>query len=249
MNSSVLVLAQAAPESILGLAVKGGIMMIPIALCSLVGVSVVLERMSVLRRSRVVPTGFDDEFEAAMESGGPAAGADYCKSHPSPAARVLAAGIKKLALGHETVERHITSAGEIEVYQLRKRLRSLTVVAAVAPLLGLTGTIFGMIRAFQTVASSGDSLGKAELLAGGIYEAMISTAAGLLVAIPTIVLYHFLSARIEQLTRELDRVAVSFVERHGMPMPVLAGHSAGSANGSLDNQSLESQPIAASARS
>jgi biopolymer transport protein ExbB len=97
---------------------------------------------------------------------------------------------------------------------MRKRLRSLVVITALAPLLGLTGTIFGMIRAFQTVALSSEALGKAELLARGIYEAMITTAAGLLVAMPTLVLFHFLAGRVEQMAHELDRLAVGFVNRH-----------------------------------
>ena len=234
MYHNLLMLAQAEQDSVFGLAVKGGIMMIPIAICSLVVVAVVLERLSILRSSRVVPAGFERELDTAIEAGGPSAGADYCTSHESPVSRVITAGIRKLSLGHEIVERHISAAGESEVYLLRKRLRSLTVVAAVAPLLGLTGTIFGMIRAFQTVASSGDSLGRAELLAGGIYEAMISTAAGLLVAIPTVVFYHYLAARIDRLTRELDRVAVGFVERHALEYPssnqIHPDHSPGSIN-------------------
>ena len=216
MTHAATILAQAEPESVFGLAIRGGIMMIPIAICSLVVVAVVLERLSVLRRARIVPACFERELDTAIESEGIGGGSAYCGSNDSPAARIIAAGLRKLPLGHEIVERHLAAAGETEVYLMRKPLRSLSVVAAVAPLLGLTGTIFGMIRAFQTVASSGDSLGKAELLAGGIYEAMISTAAGLLVAIPTIVLYHFLAARVDRLARELNRVAMDFVERHAM---------------------------------
>lgn len=214
MNHTATVLAQAQADSVLALAVKGGIMMIPIALCSLIVVAVVLERLSVLRKSRVVPAGFERGFEKAMGEGGPDRGAEYCQENASPIARVLGAGIGKMGFGYEIVEKHLAAAGEGEVHLLRKRLRALTVVAAVAPLLGLTGTIFGMIRAFKTVANSGESLGKAELLAGGIYEAMITTAAGLLVAIPAVVLYHYLAARIERLTREMDRIAVAFIERY-----------------------------------
>ena len=88
----------------------------------------------------------------------------------------------------------------------------LTVIAGVAPLLGLLGTIFGMINAFQTVAISPDALGKTELLAEGIYQAMITTAAGLIVAIPVVIAHHWLAARIDGLVMEIDRVTVDFVE-------------------------------------
>lgn len=205
----------AAAPSVFDLAVKGGIMMIPIVLCSLVVVAVVAERLSVLRLRRVVPPGLEAKLHEILGRARSRRDAlEHCTKHDSPLARVLAAGIEKLGHAPEVVEKHLASSGEHEVYLMRKRLRTLTVVAAVAPLLGLTGTIFGMIRAFQTVASSGESLGKAELLAGGIYEAMITTAAGLLVAIPTIVFYHLLASKVDRLARELDRAAVEFVERH-----------------------------------
>ena len=221
MNDAVmLVLAQASAPPSLGsvfaLAVKGGIMMIPIGVCSLLVVAIVVERSAVLRRGRVVPPAFVEGLKTAAEPGGPAAAdaaRSLCEEADHPASRVIAAGLAKLGHTAEVVEKHIAAAGENEVYAMRTRVRALSVIAALAPLLGLTGTIFGMIRAFATVAESGDNLGRAELLAGGIYEAMITTAAGLLVAMPTIVFYHWLSGRIERLTRELDALAVWFVER------------------------------------
>ena len=216
------VLAQAegaAVGSVLDMAVKGGPMMIPIGLCSLVVVAVVFERASVLRRSRVAPAGFSKKVESALGGARPSGtarseAAKLCRKAEHGAARVVLAGIDKLGHRPEVVEKHLAAAGEDEVYRMRRRLRALSVIAAIAPLLGLTGTIFGMIEAFQTVATSEDALGKAGRLAGGIYEAMITTAAGLLVAIPTLVCYHWLSGRVEALTRELDRLAVWFVETY-----------------------------------
>ncbi|MEL6329433.1 MAG: MotA/TolQ/ExbB proton channel family protein [Planctomycetota bacterium] len=218
--AGTLVLAQEAasgPEgigSVFELATKGGVMMIPIALCSLAVVAVVAERLAVLRSTRIVPPSLGKRVDSAMASGGKSEAAAVCRKDGSPASRVLGAGIRKLGHSPDVIEKHIAAAGEDEVYAMRRRLRALSVVAAIAPLLGLTGTIFGMIRAFATVASSQDSLGDAELLSKGIYEAMITTAAGLLVAIPTLVAYHWLSGRVERLTRELDRLAVAFVEHH-----------------------------------
>ncbi len=230
-NTFHILLAQNAPPSVFELATKGGVMMIPITLCSLVVVAVVLERLAVLRKPRVVPPGFEKKLHAAMETGGPADARQACTKHDSPAARVVAAGLDKLGHGPEIVEKHLTAQGEYELHLLRKRLRMLTVIAAIAPLLGLTGTIFGMIRAFQTVAMSGESLGKAELLAGGIYEAMITTAAGLLVAIPTIIFYHWLVSRVDGLARELDRIAVDFVERYVLERQGRAHHHTAQDNG------------------
>lgn len=202
--------------SVLDFVQKGGIMMVPIIICSLVALAVVIERAAVLRRSRVIPRSLEEAFDQLMLSGRKARqdALDLCRAHDSPAARILAAGVSKLGHRTEVVEKHMGAVGEQEVYQLRRRLRVLVVVTAVAPLLGLTGTILGMIKAFQTVALSGEALGKAELLAEGIYEAMITTAAGLIVAMPTLVLYHWLSGKVERLTRDLDVMAVTFVERH-----------------------------------
>lgn len=201
-----------AVQSVWDFVEKGGVMMIPLALCSLVAIAVAAERLIVLRKRRIIPAGVSDRCASAIRSG--ASPESFRRSERSPAGRLLAAGMEKLGHGTEVVERHLGAEGEHEVHVMRRRLRILIVVTALAPLLGLTGTIFGMIRAFQTVALSSDALGKAELLATGIYEAMITTAAGLLVAMPTIVLYHILAGRVENLAHELDRLAVGFVNRH-----------------------------------
>lgn len=204
-------------NSVLELMRKGGVMMIPIGICSLIVVAVAVERAAVLRSGRVVPKNFRKELDRAMDSAeddveARRAGRNYCKGRPSPAANLILAGLEKLGHSSEVVEKHMGAAGEDEVYLMRRRLRALVVVAAIAPLLGLTGTIFGMIKAFQTVATSAEALGKAELLAEGIYEAMITTAAGLVVAMPTVVIFHWLSGRIERHARDLDRLGVAFIE-------------------------------------
>ncbi len=237
-------LAQTSTPSVFELATKGGIMMIPITVCSLVVVAVVLERLTVLRLPRVVTPGFEKKLHDAMASGDMEHARTVCKKDDSPAARVIAAGLDKLGHSNEVVEKHLTAAGENELFLLRRRLHALTVIAAVAPLLGLTGTIFGMIRAFQTVAISGDSLGKAELLAGGIYEAMITTAAGLLVAMPTIIFYHWLSSKVDRLARELDRIAVDFVERYVLERPAASRSVEPSHNGSAAARTInEPEPV------
>ncbi|MEM8835034.1 MAG: MotA/TolQ/ExbB proton channel family protein [Planctomycetota bacterium] len=209
-------------NSVFDLAIQGGVMMIPIALCSLIVVAVVAERFTVLRMRRVVPPKIRKGLRSAVEKGGQQGISDLraiTAKRNNPAARLLDAGVAKLGHTTELIEKHMGAAGEKEVYTLRRGLRVLTVVAAVAPLLGLTGTIFGMIRSFQTVAASGDNLGKAELLAAGIYEAMVTTAAGLLVAMPTVVFVHWFAGKIERLARELDGLAVEFVEAFVLEAP------------------------------
>ncbi len=208
-------------RSVWDFVVKGGPMMIPIGLCSLVALTVIIERLLSLRRRSIIPPGFlpgltrllgngaDDKDEAL----------EYCRTNGSPVANVFAAGIKKLGEPVEVVEKHIQEAGQREVLSLRRYLRVLSVIASTAPLMGILGTTFGMIRAFQTVATSSEALGKAELLAKGIYEAMITTAAGLLVTIPVLFAYHWLLSKIDGLVSEMDQMTVEFVEQYAQPQP------------------------------
>lgn len=223
MGISRLTLAQAdaAPaaeaveiQSIWDFVTKGGPMMIPIGIASLVALAVIVERFVSLRRRKVIPPGFLPSLRSALNDGSGNANRalEFCKTNGSPVANVFAAGIKRLHEPVALLEKHIGDAGEREVFKLRKNVRVLSVIASVAPLLGLLGTIFGMITAFQTVAMSAEALGKTELLAKGIYEAMITTAAGLSVAIPALIGHHWISAKIERLVTEIDQMTVDFVE-------------------------------------
>lgn len=200
-------------QSVWDFARKGGVMMIPIGLCSLLALAVAAERLIALTRNRIIPPGFLDGLKRAIADGQDADKAlAHCEANPSPVASMCAAAIKRRHHAMDHIERHLSDWGAREVFKLRKRLRVLSVIAAISPLMGLTGTIFGMIKAFQTVATSGEALGKTEALATGIYEAMITTAAGLLVAIPALVLYHIISARIDRLVADLDETCLDFID-------------------------------------
>jgi biopolymer transport protein ExbB len=200
-------------NSVFDFVMKGGIMMIPIGLCSLVTLTVVIERLITLKRGKIIPAGFLPGLRKHFDNGSDRdAALAYCQKDGSPVARVFEAGIRRLGGPIDVVERNIQEAGQREVLGLRKHLRVLSVVAAVSPLLGLLGTIFGMITAFQTVATAADALGRTELLAKGIYEAMITTAAGLIVAIPALICYHWLSAKVQKIVMEIDAMSYEFVE-------------------------------------
>lgn len=211
-------------ESVWDFVVKGGPLMIPIGICSLIALTVIVERLISLRRRHVIPPKFFSGLTRLLsESNDRGKALDYCKDHPSPAANILTAGLKRLGEPISELEKRIEEAGEREVVKLRKNLRILSVIAAISPLLGLLGTIFGMITAFQTVAASAEALGKTELLAKGIYEAMITTAAGLMVAIPVLIAYHGLSAKVDLLVHELDRSIVDLLEAVAPPEARPAG--------------------------
>src|SRR3972149_2971613 len=196
-------------KSIWDFVVKGGPVMMPIGVCSLVALTVIIERLLSLRRGRIIPPDFRPALPGLLDDGGAdrrEKALDYCRKHGTPIAAIFGAGIKKLGESVELVELHIQEAGQREVLKLRKHLRPLSVIAAIAPLLGLLGTIMGMITAFETVAASAEALGRTELLAEGIYEAMITTAAGLIVAIPVVIAYHWFTAHVDHLVSEMDRI-------------------------------------------
>ncbi len=240
-------------ESVWDFVLKGGPMMIPIAACSLVAVTIIVERLVTLRRRGIIPPEFLPRLKTLMNGGHDRAPAiEHCDQDGSPLATILAAGIRRLSQSMESIERGVQEAGERVVFKLRRNLRALSVIAAICPLLGLLGTIFGMIKAFQTVANSGEALGKTELLAEGIYQAMITTAAGLLVAIPVIIAYHWLSSRIDRMVHEMDHMTVEFVEEYAEPAVEPHEETAlrfKRSNGNADDEREVEEPRAVAARS
>lgn len=237
--------AQTAVMTLWEFAVKGGPMMIPIGLCSIVGFAVLIERIVRLSRRSVIPPSFlpglESKLDADAESQDEAI--EYCEREGSIVAQVFEAGVRSLRENTDTVERRIQEAGERAAMRLRVRLRTMAVIASVTPLMGLLGTIFGMIQAFQTVASSGDSLGNTELLAGGIYEAMITTAAGLLVAIPAMLAHHWIAAKIESRVVEIDRMTIDFVHKHATQDSALPAPSAPVVPPPIENNHVASAPL------
>ncbi len=179
------------------LIVAGGPIMIPIGLCSVVALGFLVERMAALSKRRLAPSSFRGGLDQALAQGAKAA-LDFCERQPRVAlARVMAAGLKRFEAPRGEVERAIEEAGGREVGTMTRRLRPLVVVTAIAPLLGLLGTVWGMIQAFQVMALQ-KGIGKPELLAGGIAQALVTTAAGLSVAIPVQVVYYWLKAKVDR---------------------------------------------------
>ncbi|MBL8877477.1 MAG: MotA/TolQ/ExbB proton channel family protein [Phycisphaerales bacterium] len=197
-------------QSVWDFVVKGGPTMAVIGLCSLVALTVIVERLIVLRRRGVIPRDFVINLNAIASDRTRAM--ELCKSNNSPAANVLMAALRRRGESIESVEKAAEEAGRREHTRLRQRMRLLGALPQISTMLGLLGTIFGMIKTFQAVAASGQALGKTELLAKGIFEAWTCTAAGLLVAIPVLIAFHYLMGRIDQLVVELEQLAVDFVE-------------------------------------
>ncbi|MGH7242574.1 MAG: MotA/TolQ/ExbB proton channel family protein [Phycisphaerales bacterium] len=189
-------------STVLDLVMKGGWSMVPLGLCSLVAVTLIVERVIITRAARISPPALLPAVKGLRRH--PRQALAACAADPSPIARVLYATIKARHETRELQDKLAGEAGEREVQKLRIRMRLLSVLPQVATMLGLLGTVIGMIRTFTVIAASGESLGKTERLAQGIYEAWTATAAGLFIAIPTLIAYHMILARIDRAAAQMD---------------------------------------------
>ncbi|MFP4106965.1 MAG: MotA/TolQ/ExbB proton channel family protein [Phycisphaerae bacterium] len=206
------VVKKTSETSILQLFMRGGWFMVPIVLLSIGGLVLIVERLIALQRSRIIPPGFLQQLMQVFNRENPdrRAGLEMCHKNGSPVANVAAAGIRKMHKGDEAVEKAIEDAGANEISRLRRNLRMLYGVAGVAPMLGLVGTVWGMIQAFQMASEVG--LGKVNSLAEGIYTALVTTFAGLLVAIPVLAFYYYFQGKIERIVHEINDASVAFIE-------------------------------------
>ena len=199
-------------KSLLGILREGGLVMMPLLACSFVMLIFVFERSISLRRGRVVPGPFVKRFLHQLEERqlDREQGLLVCEENGSPIARVFAAAVKKWGRPAVEIEQSIIDTGERVVHELRRYLRVFNGIATVAPMLGLMGTVFGMIHAFNDIATS-DAMGRPELLARGISEALLTTAMGLMVAVPAQVLYWWFVSVVDRLTVRIDALGQEVV--------------------------------------
>lgn len=192
---------------------EGGVLMIPIILCSSVLMVFVFERLLFLRRSRVIPRPFVRGVIEQLEQGQLERdeAIALCEENGSPIAELFIAALKKWNRPAVEVEQAILDAGERVTSQLKKYLRLFNAISNLSPLLGLLGTVLGMIEAFNSIAQA-DAMGRPEMLASGIGAALLTTAAGLCVAIPAYAAYAYFVGRTDQLILEMDAHAQNLVE-------------------------------------
>jgi len=192
-------------DSLFDIAVAGGPLMIPIAACSVVALAYMVERSVRLRTTRLGTPRFGSQLVTSVREGGAKRGLEECLKSRTPLARILAAGLQRADRPHAEREKAAEDAGLREVRRLSVGMRPLVVVTTIAPLLGLLGTVWGMILAFSNIALQ-DAIGKPEHLASGISQALITTAAGLVVAIPTQAVYYYFRSRIDRFARLAEDV-------------------------------------------
>jgi biopolymer transport protein ExbB len=191
----------------------GGLMMYPIAACSFILTIFAFERFIHLRIGRVIPRPFVKRLIEQLQQGqiDREEALELCERNPSPIATIMTAGVKRYGRSAVELEQAVLDAGERESNQLRKYMRLLSAISNVAPLLGMLGTVMGMIQSFNDISGS-QAMGRPEMLAGGISQALLTTAFGLMVAIPAYLLYIYFLGRTDRLTMEMDSYAQKLVE-------------------------------------
>ncbi len=193
---------------------SGGILMIPILLCSFILVVFIFERMISLRKARIIPKPFLTRFLDQLENGdlNRQTAVELCERNNSPIAHVFAAGVQKWGRPAVEVEQAVLDEGERTSSRLRSYLRLINGVATVCPLLGMLGTVLGMIAAFDAIATVDASMGDPKaLIATGISQALLTTAAGMTVAIPALIAYLFFSSRVDKHVMEIDSLGMKVV--------------------------------------
>lgn len=194
----------------------GGWLMLPILLCSIIAVAIIIERLWTLQRRRVLPK------DLAMRVWEWARDRQLDQKHltvlsaNSPMGRILAAGLANRHQSREVLKEIVQDTGRHVVHELERYLNSLGTIAAITPLLGLLGTVIGMVKVFTAITTAG--VGNPGALAGGISEALITTAAGLSVAIPSLIAYRYLRGRVDALVVEMEKEAMKLIDAlHGTP--------------------------------
>lgn len=197
---------------------QGGLLMIPLFILSIITIYVIAERWRSLENSKMDINNTLNSIESLLKSGSQQRAIQYCEEFDKPLARILKAGIRKLGRPIVDIQDSIKKAGKKEIFQLEKRMNWLATIAGVAPLIGFTGTVTGMIRAFMDIQSLQGNVNPS-VLAGGIWEALITTATGLIVGIIAFGFYNYLLGKINRMIFELENASADFIDLLQAPAP------------------------------
>lgn len=201
----------AAPDeiSLFYLLKEGGILMIPLLLCSIALVYVFVERLMVIRKAGETDPTFMPRIREQITSGNMQAAKALSRNTPGPVARMIDKGISRIGKPIDHIEKSMENTGKLEVYQQEKNLSILSTIAGIAPMFGFLGTIAGMIILFFDIQHKGFSL---ENIAGGIYTKMVTSAVGLIIGLLAYVAYNYLNAQINKNVNKMETASVEFLD-------------------------------------
>ena len=190
---------------------KGGILMWPIMACSVIALAITIERFFSLRRASIDTREFMDTMRQVLRQNRVQEAIEICDETDAPVARIMKAGILKHNRSKEDIREAIEDAGHLEIPRLERHLSALATCANIAPLLGLLGTVAGMIKAFAQIQYKKGQVNPSDL-AEGISNALVTTATGLTVAIPTLVVYNYFVTRVDNMIVEMEISSSELVE-------------------------------------
>jgi biopolymer transport protein ExbB len=204
-------IANAAPGlSLVDLILKGGWIMLPIFLLLVVSLYIIVERYLTIRSAGGDPESFMSGIRSLMVKGDLPGAKLFCAQNPSPLARMVEKGLRRIGLPITEIEASVENVGKIEIARLEKNISILGIIAGIAPMLGFVGTIIGVIKIFYAISSSGE-FGITQI-AGGLYTKMVTSAAGLIVGIIAHIGYHWLSILVERMVFRMENSAIEFMD-------------------------------------
>ncbi len=190
---------------------KGGIMMWPILAGSILAVAITIEKFLTIKKSKINVTAFTIKIRTILKKKDISGAISFCMEEKTPIANIIRRGLKKYKFGRKRVIEAIEAAGKIEIGKMEKGLSTLATIAGAAPMLGFLGTVTGMISAFMRIQELQGSASPADL-AGGIWEALITTAFGLIVGIPALALYNYFLSLVNKNVLEMERIATEILD-------------------------------------
>lgn len=197
--------------SVWDLTLAGGPLMVPIVLSSFIAIYIFVERIRTINKANVSPDVFIGKIKELVLKGDISSAKTLCNQYDTPVARMIEKGIARIGSPLKNIEASIENVGKIELFKLEKNLSVLATVAGAAPMMGFLGTVIGMVQAFISIAQEEGSVSP-KLLADGIYTAMITTVAGLIVGIIAYLGYNFLVTRVSKVVHKMEYSAIEFID-------------------------------------
>ena len=189
---------------------KGGIMMYPLLIASVTVVAIIIDRFIFFHKMKIDEEALFVKVRDTLRTDGADAAAAYCEEAGGPVAAILRAGLKQYGRSRTRIEESFEKEALIEIPRLKRYLPVLNIIGSVSTLIGFTGTVLGMIKAFNSIATAGTT--SPGIVAGGIAEALTTTAAGLIVAIPALVFYYYFSHNVERIVLEAEKASRNLIE-------------------------------------
>jgi biopolymer transport protein ExbB len=197
--------------SVIDLAIEGGFMMIPIGICWIIAIYLFIERVLTINKANIEPGMFMGRVKELVLRGDINGARMLCSQSNTPVARMIEKGISRIGSPLKTIEASIENIGKIEVFKLEKNLTTLATIAGAAPMMGFLGTVIGMVQAFIAISQEEGSVSP-KLLSSGIYTAMITTVAGLVVGIMAYLAYNYLVSRVQKVIHKMEYTSIEFID-------------------------------------